>query len=219
MSATAPRPIAVMRALLSAAAAAAILSATPAAAQGGCGGVQRASPPGWHRSYLPPLAIGDSTMLLALPSLASEGFEVNAHGCRQFSEALTLMDGLSHEHLLPHLVVIALGADGSVTASDIRQTIQVLGRGRVLFLVTPRELGGGSGSDATVVRDEGRWRRPQVHVLDWVSYSQGHGSWFQPDGLHLTFPGADAFTRLLGRARKFQVAPVKRRPPPAAKRP
>jgi hypothetical protein len=215
----APRGTALARALLTAAATAVVLSATPAAAQGGCGGVQRASPPGWHRSYLAPLAIGDSTMLFALPALASEGFEVNAHGCRQFDEALTLMRGLSAEHLLPHLVVIALGADGSVTASDIRQTIQILGPRRVLFLVTPRELGGGSGSDATVVRNEGRWRRPQVHVLDWVSYSQGHGSWFQPDGLHLTFSGADAFSRLLARARKFQVAPVKHRPPPAAKRP
>jgi hypothetical protein len=215
----APRRIALTRALLAAAAAAAILSASPATGQGGCGGVQRASPPRWHRSYLPPLAIGDSTMLFALPSLASEGFEVNAHGCRQFSEALTLMRGLSHLHLLPHLVVIALGADGSVTASDIRQTIEILGRGRVLFLVTPRELGGGSGSDARVVRDEGRWRRPQVHVLDWVSYSQGHGSWFQPDGLHLTFSGAAAFARLLGRARKFQVAPVRHGPPHGPHRP
>ncbi|HEY7268089.1 MAG TPA: hypothetical protein VH501_10365, partial [Solirubrobacterales bacterium] len=41
-------------------------------------------------------------------------------------------------------------------------------------------------------------RNPQrIKVLDWVHYSAGHTSWFQPDGLHLTFSGAKAFARLL----------------------
>ncbi|MEK6250744.1 MAG: hypothetical protein AABM43_02165 [Actinomycetota bacterium] len=36
-----------------------------------------------------------------------------------------------------------------------------------------------------------------MRVLDWVAFSQGHPGWFQPDGLHLTFPGAHGFTKLL----------------------
>ena len=162
--------------------------------------MQTATAQHWHKPYRPPLAIGDSTMLLALPQLAAAGFDVNAHGCRQFGEALALLSGLAHAHLLPHLVVIALGGDGSVTSADVAETLQILGRGRELVLVTPRELGGGSGSDAETVRASGRARPSQIHVLDWVRESEGHSAWFQPDGLHLTFSGADAFTRFLRHA-------------------
>ena len=34
-------------------------------------------------------------------------------------------------------------------------------------------------------------------LLDWVDRSAGHCGWFQPDGLHLTFEGAEAFADLL----------------------
>jgi hypothetical protein len=96
--------------------------------------------------------------------------------------------------------VIALGADGSVTPADVTQALRLLGPRRELVLVTPRELGGGSGSDAETVRTSGREKPNQIRVLDWVRESQGHSAWFQPDGVHLTFPGADAFTRFLRRA-------------------
>ncbi len=177
-----------------------------APAQAGCGGVQTAQPTSHRGPGLPPLAIGDSTMLLALPDLAREGFAVNAHGCREYDEALALLRQLRDGGALPHLVVVALGADGSVTSSDVEQTLSILGHERVLVLVTPRELGGGSGSDAETVRREGRLHPQTVHVLDWVAYAQGHGGdWFQPDGLHLTFSGAAVFARFLGRALAFDV--------------
>jgi hypothetical protein len=154
-------------------------------------------------------------MLLALPNLAAAGFQVNAHGCRQFPEALDLLRRLAHGRILPQLVVIALGADGSVTAGDIRRSLAILGPRRILGLVTPRELGGGSGADAATVRAAGRASPGRVRVLDWVALAAGHGDWFQPDGLHLTFPGAAAFARLLGRALPLAPPPAATPPPPA----
>jgi hypothetical protein len=184
--------------------------AAPAPAVAGCGGVRTGEPPHRKGASLPPLAIGDSTMLLALPNLTRRGFAVNAHGCRQFPEARALLARLGRAHRLPHLVVVALGADGSVTSGDVQATLRILGNGRTLVLVTPRELGGGSGSDAALVRDAGRSHAARVEVLDWVAESAGHGGWFQPDGLHLTFTGAAAFARVLARALPLAV------PQPAA---
>jgi lysophospholipase L1-like esterase len=146
-------------------------------------------------------------MIYAIPSLAAEGFDANARGCRQFPEALALMRSLRDAHALPHLVVLALGANGSVTDAYVRQALSILGHTRQLALVTPREAGGGSGSDAVTVRAEARRHPDQVHTLDWVSYSAGHDSWFQPDRLHLTLAGARAFARLVGRALAFAVPP------------
>jgi hypothetical protein len=165
-------------------------------AHAGCGGVETATPK--HKiAPRPPLAVGDSSMLLALPALARVGYKVNARGCRQFAEGLRVLRDTRRRHQLPHLVVLALGADASVTARQIQQAKKILGPKRKLGLVTPREEGGGESNDAKVIRNAGQRDPTRVKVLDWVHYSAGHSSWFQPDGLHLTFSGAKAFARLL----------------------
>jgi len=168
---------------------------TPAASAG-CGGVETTAP---KRKVAPrpPLAIGDSSMLLALPALARVGYRVNARGCRQFSEGLRVMRRARRHHRLPRLVVLALGADASISGGQIQAAEKIAGPKRKLGLVTPRELGGGQSNDAEVIRNAGQRDPTRVKVLDWVHYSAGHDSWFQPDGLHLTFSGAKAFARLL----------------------
>lgn len=178
----------------------ALAPARPQAAPADCGGVREATPAHWRHHQRPPLAIGDSTMLLALYELAAIGYDANAHGCRQVPEALSLIEARKADGTLPHMVVVALGADGSVTHAEVGQMLGVLCCTRLLVLVTPRELGGGSGSDAVTVREEVGRHSGRAKLLDWVAYSSGHPEWFQPDGLHLTTDGANAFTRLLARA-------------------
>jgi hypothetical protein len=168
----------------------------PPVATAGCGGVEIATPK--HKiAPRPPLAVGDSSMLFALPALARIGYKANARGCRQFAEGLRVLRQARRAHQLPHLVVLALGADAAVTGSQIDQAKKILGPKRKLGLVTPRETGGGESNDAQVIRNAGQRDPTRVKVLDWVHYSAGHSSWFQPDGLHLTFSGAKAFARLL----------------------
>lgn len=147
-----------------------------------------------------PLAIGDSTMLLALPPLARAGYQVNARGCRQITEGLDLIRDYKHRGALPHLVVIALGADASLSSAQMEEAFRLIGPRRVLGLVTPIELGGGTSSDADVVRSAVKRHPKRSILLDWVAFSNGHPEWFQPDGLHLTFPGADALARLFKQA-------------------
>jgi hypothetical protein len=166
------------------------------ASHAGCSGVETAKPK--HKvAPRPPLAIGDSSMLLALPALARVGYKVNARGCRQFAEGLGVLRDARRHHRLPRLAVLALGADAAVSAGQIAQARKIMGPKRKLGLVTPRETGGGESKDADVIRNAGQRDPVHIKVLDWVHYSAGHPSWFQPDGLHLTFSGAKAFARLL----------------------
>jgi hypothetical protein len=183
------------------AAAFALIPAT--AAEAGCGGVHymRAHKRPKHGS--PPLAIGDSTMLLAMENLSRAGYNVDAHGCRGWEEGLAILRRRRAKRILPHLVVMALGADFTISRHDIWRALRILGPGRVLGLVTPRELGGGSGSDAVHCREAAAHYKKRIVLLDWVKYSRGHGSWFQPDGLHLTYSGARAFARLFKKALPF----------------
>jgi hypothetical protein len=174
----------------------------PAPAGAACGGVQQYAPkPGQKRvKGRPPLAIGDSVMLLALEALAKRGFVANARGCRGFEEGLAVLRRRRARDRLPRLVVIALGADFSISRREIRVALRLIGPDRVLGLVTPRELGGGAGRDAANVRWAGRRYPARVEVLDWVRLSRGRGGWFQPDGLHLTYAGARHFARLIATA-------------------
>jgi hypothetical protein len=116
------------------------------------------------------------------------------------------------------VVVVALGANWIIESSDIRRMLHVLGQSRTLVLVTPREDGGGSGSDARVVRRAGRRHPGRVRVLDWVAYSSGHEGWFAGDGLPLGPAGARGLARLLSRAFDF-VVPLKTRWKRLARRP
>ncbi|MEA2220273.1 MAG: hypothetical protein QOJ35_2899 [Solirubrobacteraceae bacterium] len=178
-------------------------------AQAGCGGVQHARPAARARGYgRPPLVIGDSVLLGAVRQVAAEGFEVDTRGCRQLREGLDVVARRRHAGTLPHLVVLALGANGSITPGGIREALRTIGRGRLLGLVTPRETGGGESSDARAIRAAGRRFPDRIRVLDWVRFSAGHGGWFAGDGLHLGPGGARGLAQLLRRALPLAVAPL-----------
>lgn len=94
-------------------------------------------------------------MLGALEEVARAGFEIDTRGCRQMGEGLGVLRARRRAGRLPPFVAMALGTNLSITAAQIRAALRIVGRRRVLGLVTPREDGGGSGSDARVVREAG----------------------------------------------------------------
>jgi hypothetical protein len=197
-------PLGRVACLIAAPALAALVVASPASV-GGCGGVEKFRAHKRVGPGSPPLAVGDSVMFGAGKQLAAEGFDVNVRGCRQMTEGLRLLRARRRADTLPQVVVVALGANWKIKSSEIRAAMRILGRDRVLVLVTPREDGGGSGSDASVERSAGRRHPGRVKVLDWVAYSAGHPGWFGGDGLHLGPGGAQGFARLLRRAFRFIV--------------
>jgi hypothetical protein len=186
-----------LRAAILGALAAAVAAAAPTA-QAACGGVQQFQPTKLREPGPPPLAIGDSVMLGAARRLQAAGFEVDVRGCRQMSEGLGLLSARRRAGTLPDVAVVALGTNWTVTTAQIRGALRILGRSRVLGLVTPPEVGGVASADQSVIRAAGRrWRR-RVKVLDWVRHSAGHAwTW---DGMHLRPEGAVAYARLLSRA-------------------
>jgi hypothetical protein len=182
----------------------AAVAALPAAANA-CDTGRRARPP--TPAGTPPLALGDSVMLGAVDRLVAAGFEVDARGCRQMAEGAKLLAARDRRGTLPRTVVVALGTNWIVTTAQIRQALRILGPGRLLGLVVPRELASVRTPNKRNIRAAGRRWPERVKVLDWVRYSAGHMSWFAGDGLHLAATGARAFTRLLSRALEW--------PPPA----
>ena len=171
------------------------LVAAPAA-HAACGGVERSGPGKRAVPGRAPLAIGDSVMLGAVDEVAAVGYEVNVRGCRQMSEGLRVIAGKRRAGKLPALVVVALGANWQIEPGEIRRALQIMGPGRVLGMVTPRE----DSRDQRVIYAAGRRHRGRMVVLDWAAYTAGRPEWFADDGLHLGAGGAQALARLLRRA-------------------
>ena len=177
------------------------------AAQADCGGVVSSYPRPWKHNYRPPLVIGDSTMIFAVPHIAKHGMQANARGCRQWREGMDLIRNRKHSHSLPHLVVMGLGANWTISRGDIEAAVKLIGPKRVLGIIVPREEGGGTSSDAYNVRRAGRRHRNRVKVLDWPRYSGGHGGWFSGDGLHMSYNGAAAFAKFIATLKSFAPWP------------
>ncbi len=181
-------------------AALAFLTLGAAPAHAACGGVERFAAEADEAPGPPPLAVGDSVMLGAAPQLAAAGFDVDVRGCRQMGEGLSVLRGYARAGRLPAVVVVALGANWTISTGEIRAALRILGRERTLALVTPRESGNRAGGDALEIRAAGERWPARVKVLDWVAYSVGHPEWFAGDGLHLGPGGAEALARLCSQA-------------------
>jgi hypothetical protein len=177
-------------------------TALPAAAHAACGGVRAAQSKRNLVKGPEPFAIGDSVMLLAVQPLARAGFNVNAQGCRRWSQGYDILARKKRQGRLPRLVVMALGTNWSVTRNDIGRTRRLLGPKRVLAVVTPREPGGYT-SDARRVRAAVHAHPHNLKLIDWVHVSRGHGSWFGGDGIHLTPTGVRNYVRYLRSALRF----------------
>ena len=178
------------------------LALVPAAAQAGCGGVQAAASKRNLAKGPEPLAIGDSVMLLAVKRLARAGFDVNAQGCRQWSQGHAILRRKKRQGDLPRLVVMALGTNWSIRRAEIGRTRRMLGKKRVLAIVTPREPGG-YRTDARRIRAAARAHPRRIKLLDWVRFSRGHGGWFGGDGVHLTDTGVTKYVRCLRRSLRW----------------
>jgi len=147
-----------------------------------------------------PLAIGDSVLLGAAPAVAARGYEVDVRGCRPMSEGLALLRARAAAGTLPPFVVIVLGTNGPIAWSDLDAALRIVGPKRLLGLVTPRELGGGWGSDTTTIRAFARAKPGRTLLIDWVAYAGARGGLTYSDGIHLAPAGQAGMASLLTQA-------------------
>jgi hypothetical protein len=179
---------------------AALSLVVPAAASAQCGGDTHLPPTTDLGDGPAPLAVGDSVMLGAIGPIRRAGFEVDAAGCRLWSQGIELLKERVREDSLPDLVVIGLGTNWTVTNEDIRAALGVIGPERVLGLVTPREVGGDQSPDQVVIRQAAERWPDQVEVIDWAAASDGKDDWVYDDGVHLRPAGARALAQLMREA-------------------
>jgi hypothetical protein len=154
----------------------------------------------------PPIAIGDSTMLLPIPDLIRVGFDVNAKGCRGFKQSIWVARDLRNRGELPNLILINAYGNGGVNDDLIKFALKVIGPKRTLVLVTAynADTGEAPAPDTDVLVRAAKEHPDQIKLLDWVKYSLPHhkvepapGAWFLPDLFHPNFTGAPVYANFL----------------------
>src|SRR5262249_33301068 len=85
------------------------------------------------------------------------------------------------------------------------QALRAIGPGRILGLVTPRNLASTrAGMHAAARRHPNR-----VLLIDWAAFSAGRSAWFGGDGLHVNYTGAREYAAFIGRHSSPELPPVR----------
>jgi lysophospholipase L1-like esterase len=145
--------------------------------------------------------VGDSIMLSAsaryYDTLSMCGV-TDAKVGRQLSEGIPVV--ASHAPY-PSTVIVHLGTNGTVTSSQLDSLLRYVSGVPRVVLVTVQLNGARSweaADNAAIKAAAGRWAN--VRIADWNAVSEGHGSWFGADSIHLTSSGAQAYASTIAAA-------------------
>jgi hypothetical protein len=151
---------------------------------------------------VPVTAIGDSVMLSAADELhrrlGGSGY-IDAKLNRYFDQAAPIIHDLRAKGALGRVVIIHLGNNGPVSNGDVDKVMAELNGVPNVLLVNVRVDRSWQDEVNQTLRDAAA-HYPSVQLVDWYSYSAGHGDWFQADGTHFrtsSGPGANGYADLL----------------------
>ncbi len=136
-------------------------------------------------------AYGDSVMLGAKTALKKRlKAKVSAAISRQSWTVLGKVNKAAKRGTIRGPVVIHTGTNGTVERSLLLKTARKVKT--IIVLVTAKaNRSWVAGVNSTLRSVAGQ--RGDVVLFDWAGHSRGHGSWFGPDGIHLTSSGAKAY--------------------------
>ena len=143
-------------------------------------------------------AIGDSVMLGAARELQRTigDIDVDAAVSRQASDTIALLSARRDAGQIGPVVVIHIGNNGTLTARQFDEIMQLLaGARRVVFLTVKVPRRWQDLNNAVLA--EGVKRYPNAVLLDWHAASVGRPDLFYADGLHLRPEGARFYAELI----------------------
>jgi peptidoglycan/LPS O-acetylase OafA/YrhL len=143
-------------------------------------------------------AIGDSVMVASAAALNATlpGIYINAEVGRAMVNGLAVIQSLAARHELRRYVVIGLGANGPVSAAQIRQLRHLTGPNRDLILINtfgPMPW----ASSVNTVLDAAARHTAHVSLADWHAAIAGHASLLWPDRIHPQPAGAQVYARIV----------------------
>jgi hypothetical protein len=148
-------------------------------------------------------AVGDSVMVAYKDPLKADvpGVNVDAVVGRQWGEGESILQGMKTAGQLGSAVIVGLGTNGPITASDFDTMMSIVGgAARVVFVNVHVDRPWQDPNNAVLA--SGATRYNNVVVADWATLAAQNPQWFGADGTHIAIdgPAADALAALVSRA-------------------
>jgi hypothetical protein len=145
-------------------------------------------------------AVGDSVMLDYQDPLQTDipGIDVEAAVSRQWDTGETILSQLKSAGQLGAEVIVALGTNGPITATDFDSMMSILqGASRIVFVNVHVDRPWQDPNNQVLASGAGRYQH--VYIADWATLANQNPQWFGSDGTHLAIdgPGADALAQLI----------------------
>jgi peptidoglycan/LPS O-acetylase OafA/YrhL len=138
---------------------------------------------------IPFLAVGDSVMLGAAPTLQEGGMTVDATVSRQMRDMIPLMQQLQAAGLFGTAVVVHLGTNGPFSDETLSEFMATVSGVPNVILLTARANRGWVADNNAKLRALDR-EGDNIILLDWEALSnECPGDCFYPDGIHLKADG------------------------------
>jgi hypothetical protein len=146
------------------------------------------------------IAMGDSVMVDAAPALQAliPGISVDAAVDRAPLAGIALLQGLAASGQLPGSIVWHLGTNGTLTAEEIQQVLQIAAGRRVVMLTDHCGHCPWAAPNNSVLAANCTGTQNCI-VADWNALATQNPAWFGTDGVHMGIggTGAQAYARLV----------------------
>jgi hypothetical protein len=119
------------------------------------------------------------------------GITVDAAVSRQWSDGEQVIAGIRAAGRLPRVVVVGLGTNGPVSASDFDAMMSILAGETRVVLVDVHVDQPWQGEVNAVLR-AGVSRYPNAVLVDWQAIASQNPQWFGADGTHVAVGGEGA---------------------------
>jgi hypothetical protein len=151
---------------------------------------------------IPFLAVGDSVMLGAAPTLTERGMSVDAMVSRQTIDLIPMFEQLRDRGLFGNAVVVQLGTDGPFSQETLDALLATMDDVPNVILMTVKADRSWTAGNNALIRAADHERDNRL-LLDWEALSANcPGECFFDDGIHLRPDGqtyyADLITDILG---------------------
>lgn len=143
-------------------------------------------------------AIGDSVMLSCAGWLddALPGIYINAVMSRQMPSGVQVVRQLAASGQLRPVLLLGLGTNGNMAASEINQVRSIIGPHRWLVLINTYDPRPWEEPVNATIADAAR-HDPHVLLVDWYGAIKNHTSLLRDDEVHPLPPGAVLYTRVI----------------------
>lgn len=128
---------------------------------------------------------------------------VDGNNNRQFAEGAQVVKKLAQEEQLPQVVVLMLGSNGVIQASQVNELCETYKDH--LFVLVNTVVNNSSEKIANTALSDAVARQPNTILVDWYSLAKSRSAWFASDYVHPSTDGSEVYAQYIAKTLASEI--------------